>query len=104
MRNLCRHARALGLPLEINFLGIREKRCYPNEMFWEIAGEEGCDVIFGLDAHDTEAFQIADLVKKAEAVVERHHLHLLNDEHSTAEYFLIGIIQKILPTDTNKIC
>lgn len=50
-RRLCIAARETEIPLEINFLGIRTGRHYPNEDFWRIAGEEKPKVIFGLDAH-----------------------------------------------------
>ncbi|MBE6549138.1 MAG: histidinol-phosphatase HisJ family protein [Ruminococcaceae bacterium] len=51
MRRICKSAKEYGLPLEINFLGIRSRRIYPKESFWRIAGEEGCEAVFGLDAH-----------------------------------------------------
>ena len=37
MRRLCRAAKDGGVPLEINLLGIREGRSYPDERFWRIA-------------------------------------------------------------------
>ena len=52
MRRICTAAREKNIPLEINLLGIREKRHYPNEAFWRLAGEEGAPVTFGFDAHD----------------------------------------------------
>ena len=51
MRRLCRAANETGTPLELNLLGIREDRHYPNEAFWRVAAEEGCRVILGCDAH-----------------------------------------------------
>lgn len=51
MERLCRHAKEAGMPLEINLLGLRERRFYPTEEFWKIAGEVGNDVILGCDAH-----------------------------------------------------
>lgn len=33
-------SRELNIPLEINFLGVRDNRIYPNEWFWEVAGRE----------------------------------------------------------------
>lgn len=56
IRPLCRHARDTGIPLEINLLGLRTHRHYPRPHFWQIAGEEGCQVILGCDAHEPEAF------------------------------------------------
>ncbi len=52
IRRLCREAKACGVPLEINLLGIRQGRHYPNIRFWEVAAEENCPVILGCDAHD----------------------------------------------------
>ncbi len=51
IRRLCRKARETDTPLEINLLGIREKRHYPDDRFWRIAAEEGNAVILGCDAH-----------------------------------------------------
>lgn len=51
MKKICVASRDRNVPLEINFLGIRDKRNYPFESFWKIAGEEGCPVTFGFDAH-----------------------------------------------------
>jgi len=79
MRRLCRHAKNLNIPLEINFLGIAENRHYPNPFFWQIASEEGCDVIFGIDAHTPKAFQFENTLNKAQAIVDRYQLHLLED-------------------------
>ena len=71
MRRLCKAAVRYEMPLEINFLGIRDHRIYPTERFWKIAGEEGCEVVFGCDAHkykhayDAESLAVAhDLVAK----------------------------------------
>ena len=51
---LCQTAKDLHIPLEINFLGLREGRPYPRPLFWEIAGEVGCQAVFGSDAHHPE--------------------------------------------------
>ena len=71
MKKICEVSKEYETPLEINFLGIREGRIYPREIFWQIAGEVGAPVTFGMDAHskeaamDTESLKVAgDLVKK----------------------------------------
>ncbi|MCR5663534.1 MAG: histidinol-phosphatase [Oscillospiraceae bacterium] len=51
MRRLCRAARDEGVPLEINLLGLRDGRNYPDPRFWRLAAEEGNAVILGCDAH-----------------------------------------------------
>lgn len=62
MRELCRTASALRVPLEYNLLGkIYSRRpdhdgClgYPSRYFWETAAEENVTAIVGVDAHQTE--------------------------------------------------
>lgn len=54
MGRLCRCAKEQGIPLEVNLLGIREGRRYPNPAFWEIAQKTGNQVIFGADAHQPD--------------------------------------------------
>ena len=51
---LCSAAKATDTPLEINCLGLKEGRHYPNDLFWPVAAEYGCDVIIGSDAHMPE--------------------------------------------------
>ncbi len=52
---LCEAAKQYRVPLEFNFLGFAEHRNYPRELFFRIAGEVGCDVVLGCDAHSPEA-------------------------------------------------
>ena len=76
-RRICREAKSCGIPLEINLLGIRNKRNYPNPLFWEMAAEEGCDVILGRDAHDPDALLDKEPEEKALDLARRYGLHLL---------------------------
>jgi len=76
-RKICELACQLQIPLEINFLGIRGKRNYPNEAFWEIAGEVGSPVTFGLDAHDAQSAYDGESLKIAESIVEKYALHYI---------------------------
>ena len=55
VRRICREAKSCGIPLEYNLLGLSEGKHYPNIRFWEVAAEEGCDVILGRDAHRPDA-------------------------------------------------
>ncbi len=75
MRKICRASKTYDVPLEINFLGIREGRIYPNEVFWKIAGEEGSPVTFGFDAHDVESAFDSRSLKMAEALVKKYGLN-----------------------------
>lgn len=51
MRRLCKAAKQCNMPLEMNLLGMREGRQYPNMTFWQVAAEENCSVVLGCDAH-----------------------------------------------------
>jgi len=66
MRDICREAKGCGVPLEFNLLGLSCGKHYPNPIFWELAVEEGCDVILGRDAHDPGA--LLDEKTEAEAL------------------------------------
>lgn len=55
-RRLCEGAKRMGIPLEINLLGLREGRHYPSREFFSIAAEVGNDIIIGVDAHDPKHF------------------------------------------------
>lgn len=77
MRKICAVARELQIPLEINFLGIRESRHYPREEFWQIAGEEKCPVTFGFDAHDTAAAYDGESLVRAKEMVEKYSLNYI---------------------------
>ena len=52
MKKICITSKEKDIPVELNFLGIRDNRHYPNELFWQVAGEVGCPVVFGFDAHN----------------------------------------------------
>ena len=72
----CRAAKDGGVPLEINLLGIREGRSYPDERFWRIAAEEGNAVVIGCDAHRPEHLLDRESEEKALALAERLGLQL----------------------------
>ena len=48
---LCKGANALGIPFEINLLGLRDGRHYPSDKFFKIAADNGCSFVIGCDAH-----------------------------------------------------
>ena len=76
-RRLCEAAKAMSVPLEINLLGIREHRWYPNSYFWQIVGEVGNDVVLGSDAHRPNDMYSEDAVKKAHKMIKKYGLHLI---------------------------
>ena len=77
MKKICICSLEKNIPLEINCLGIRSGRSYPNPKLWEIAGEVGCPVTFGFDAHTPKDAYDADSLKVAEWLVRRYKLNYI---------------------------
>ena len=77
MQKLCESAKELSIPLEINLLGIADRRWYPNPIFWEIAGSVGNDVIIGADAHKPSALDNQKEVDAAKSIISKNQLHLI---------------------------
>ena len=65
MRGICQEAKSCGMLLEYNLLGLRAGREYPVPAFWEIAAEEGCTAVFGIDAHDPQSLNDPQTEHKA---------------------------------------
>lgn len=78
LRQLCREANSCGIPVELNLLGIREGRHYPDRRFWELAAAEGCQVVLGCDAHRPEDLTDQGSCRKAMALVEELGLRLVD--------------------------
>lgn len=76
-RRLCKASAEFNVPLEINFLGIRDNRDYPNEKFWKVAGEEQSPVTFGFDAHDAKSAYDGESLVKAKKLVEKYNLNYI---------------------------
>ncbi len=51
---LAHRAKELDIPLEVNFLGLRENRHYPSKSFFEALAEVKPPVILGCDAHSAQ--------------------------------------------------
>lgn len=79
MRRVCRAAKQCDTPLEINFLGLRQGRHYPNSQFLSVAGEEGCKVILGSDAHTPRDVWDPVMEEKALELVKTYGLELVSD-------------------------
>lgn len=72
---LIEHAKKTGIPLEINFLGLRWNRFYPHERFFRLCGEIGAPVCCGCDAHSpADACDPASFAKAAEWI-EKYELN-----------------------------
>lgn len=77
LRPICKRAKELGIPLEINFHGLLTNRAYPHERFWEMAAGEHNDVIFGCDAHRPDQLTELETEEKALKIVRKYNLHLI---------------------------
>ena len=74
MRRICETAKTYGVPLEINLQGVRLDRQYPNEVFWKLAGDVGCDVVIGSDAHSPKETYDEKSLKIAMRLIEKYEL------------------------------
>ena len=75
----CEAAKELNVPIELNLLGIRGKRQYPDPFFFEIVGKVGCKVILGKDAHAAEDFLHPTDEKDALEMVKALKLDLITE-------------------------
>ncbi len=69
-RRLCEGAKRMNVPLEINLLGVRENRWYPDGRFFKIAAEVGNEVLLGVDAHSPESLENSGEEKARELAKE----------------------------------
>lgn len=76
-RRLCEGAKALNIPLEINLLGLRTKRHYPDRKLFKIAAEVGNKVLLGADAHEPHHVCDTETEKEALKMVEELGLDLI---------------------------
>ncbi len=77
LRKICVASREYNIPLEINFLGIRTNRHYPNEIFYSVAGEEKAPITFGFDAHDAMSAYDGESLETAMDYVEKYKLNYI---------------------------
>ena len=77
MRRLCREAKSCNIPLEINLAGMRVGKNYPDIRFWEVAAEEGNQVVIGCDAHSAVQAWDPEYEALAMEMVKKLGLNLL---------------------------
>lgn len=63
-------------PLEINMLGLMQRRNYPRELFWQIASEYSPKVVLGCDAHNPERVADKDEILEAMRYADRFKLNI----------------------------
>jgi len=78
MRPLLQMAKQTDTPVEINLLGIQNNKHYPNPILWEMAAEERCQVILGMDAHDPASVLEPQYEQKALELVKTYDLDLIH--------------------------
>lgn len=78
-RRLIREAMRLNVPIEINLLGLVEKRDYPKDLFWEEAGRLGAAAVLGCDAHSPKRVANPDELLLAEAFAKKHGVKIVED-------------------------
>ena len=77
MTKLCQVAKSNNVPLEINLHGIQTNRFYPSDRFFQIAGNIGAPVTFGMDVHDSSSLLDKEQIYKAVKMVKRHKLNYI---------------------------
>ncbi len=76
---LCECATETETPLEINLLGLRDHRHYPDKRFFKIAAEMGNKAVLGLDAHDPDCIDHSDCVACGRKFAEECGIEILED-------------------------
>ena len=74
-----KYAKANDVLIEINRLGFYEKRHYPRELFWQMAGDVGCRAIIGLDAHSPFVFDDEETVDRITDYAKRFNIELVKE-------------------------
>ena len=79
MKSVCEASLETETPLEINLLGIRGRRQYPKEKFWEMVGSYGCKVVCGSDAHSPAELLCTEDFDKAMEMVDKYGLNYIEE-------------------------
>ena len=77
MHRICLASLELSIPLEINFLGIRDGRYYPCDNFLKAAAETGAPITFGFDAHTVESAYDGASLLVAKKMVKDYDLNYI---------------------------
>ena len=74
---LCRFLKSKDMPIEINMLGVSQKRNYTSERFMKIAAEIGNTAIIGADAHSPEKLLLGSEYDECVKLAEKFGIKLL---------------------------
>ena len=78
-RRLALGASRMGIPVEINALGIRQGRAYPQAAFFKHAAKAGCKVLYGVDAHAPEDFLQEGIEQRARELANEAGVSLITE-------------------------
>lgn len=78
MYRLCQEMKELEMPMELNLLGLADRRHYPVERFLKIAGEVENPYVLGIDAHTPEQLLNREVVKEAEELCRKYRIRLMD--------------------------
>jgi len=78
MRRLVLELKALNIPMEINALGYKAERHYPNRIFLEEIKDIGADFVIGVDAHSPEALLDVKVRKDCLKLAGEYGLNVIN--------------------------
>lgn len=92
-RRICETSKRLGIPLEINFGGIivgnklsDGEYSYPHSLFWDIAAETQVSVLYGVDAHSANQFDLMPNCKeKADIIINPTKLNFVGKDYNPVE-------------------
>lgn len=73
---LCNFLKEKEMPIEINLLGVLEKRHYTSQKFLEIAKKAGNCVIIGCDAHQPERLQHTEGIEHCLQLAQQFQLKI----------------------------
>ena len=79
MTDLCLFCKEHQIPLEINLLGLMEKRHYPVSRFWKIAKAIGNQAVIGYDAHKPAVLSQTELYQQGAEWAYRYGIPIVNN-------------------------
>lgn len=80
MKRLCEALKEADIPVEINVLGLAERRWYPSERFLALAKETGNKAMIGIDAHSPEQVLNSAEIAKAKELCEKYQLPIVDGD------------------------
>lgn len=82
-RLICKKAKEMNVLLEFNLGGVRagmfSPSYYPYHAFWEIAKEEGCQAVIGIDAHNPNDFFDKSIFAEARQILDEIGIEVLDE-------------------------